>query len=51
MRIGGQVGQVHVVVPVRQQRVVDGGEDAGFLAAEMVGEDQIERRARFRLVS
>src|SRR5258708_7143802 len=32
LRVGGQVGQVHVVVALRQQRVVDRGEDAALVA-------------------
>src|SRR5262249_15459652 len=42
--------QVHVVVSVCQQGIAQGREDAAFLAAEMVGEYQVQRRARLRLV-
>ena len=45
-----QVGQVHVVVAVREQRLADRREDPRLVAAEVIGEDQIERRADFRLV-
>ena len=38
------------MIAVRQQRVAQRLEDAGLVAVEVVGEDQIERRARFRLV-
>ena len=38
-----------VVVP-GQQRVTQRREDARFMAAEVIGEDQIQRRAGLRLV-
>ena len=45
--VGGQVGQVHVVIAVRQQRVPDRTEDARLAAAEIVGEDQVQAPAAF----
>ena len=48
--VGLQVRQVHVVVPMRQQRVVQRREDAWLIAAEIIGEDQVQRGAGFRLV-
>ena len=50
LQVGLQVRQVHVVVAVRQQRVAQRREDARLIAAEVVGEDQVQRRARLRLV-
>ena len=50
LEIGLQVRQVHVVVAVRQQRVAQRSEDARLVAAEVVGEDQVQRRAGLRLV-
>ena len=41
---------MHVVVAVRQQRVAQRREDAGLVAAEVVGEDQVQRGAGLRLV-
>ena len=45
-----QIGQVHVVVAVGQQRVADRLEDARLVAAEVLREDQVQRRAGLRLV-
>ena len=50
LQVGLQVRQVHVVVAIGQQRVAQGGEDPRLVAAEVVGEDQVQRRAGFRLV-
>ena len=50
LEVGGQVRQMHVVVAMRQQRVAQRSEEAGFVAAEMVGEDQVQRGAGLRLV-
>ena len=47
--IGREVRQVHVVVATRQQRVPQRCEDARFIPAEVVGEDQVQRRAGLRL--
>ena len=48
--VTGEVGQMPVVVAVLQQRIEDGREDAGFVSAEMIAGNQVERGARFRLV-
>ena len=45
LQIGPQIGQVHVVVAVRQQRVPQRGEDARLVAAE-VHREKIRSRAR-----
>src|SRR6516164_4235104 len=37
------------MVSVRQQRVAEGSEDAGFIAAEVVRGDQVQCRAGLRL--
>ena len=50
LEIGLQIRQVHVVVALRQQRVAQRSEDAGLVAAEMIGEDQVQRGAGLRLV-
>ena len=42
LQIGFEVRQVHVVVAVGQQRVAQRSEDPGLVAAEMVGEDQVQ---------
>src|SRR5690349_5646565 len=41
---------MHVVVAVRQKRVAERFEDSGFIATEMIGEDQVQRGAGFWLV-
>jgi hypothetical protein len=38
------------VVAVLKQGIEDGSEDAGFVPAEMIAGNQVERGARFRLV-
>src|SRR5262249_5190292 len=48
--IGGEVREVHVVVAAREQRVAQRCEDARLVAAEVVGEDQIQRRPDLGLV-
>src|SRR5437879_912813 len=50
LTIGRQVRQMHVEIPVRQQCVTQGSENTGFIAAEIIGKDQVQRRAGFRLV-
>ena len=45
-----EVGEMHVVVAVGEQRLPQRLEDARLIAAEMVGEDEVERPARLRLV-
>jgi hypothetical protein len=48
--IGFKVGQVHVMISVRQERIPRRSKDAGLVAAEMVGEDQVQRGAGLGLV-
>ena len=48
--IGLEVRQVHIVVAVGQQRVAQRRKHAGLIAAEVVGEDQIQRGAGLRLI-
>ena len=50
LSVAGEVGQMPVVVAVLQQCIEDGREDAGFVPAEMIAGNQVERGARFRLV-
>jgi len=50
LKIGPQICQVHIVIAVLQQHVSQGFEDTGFVAAEVVGEDQVERLTNLRLV-
>src|SRR5208282_485783 len=50
LKIGPQVGQVHVEIAVRQQRIAQRLENASLVATEMIGKDQIERFPGFRLV-
>src|SRR6266581_8114923 len=38
------------MVAAREQGVAQRGENARLIAAEVIGEDQVERRARLRLV-
>ena len=45
-----EVRQMHVVVAVRQKGVPQRLEDARLITAEMVGKNQVQRGARFRLV-
>src|SRR5262249_14988337 len=45
-----EVGQVHVVVTAGEQRVPDGGEDAGLMTAEVVGTNEVQGAARLGLV-
>ena len=48
--VTGEVGQMPVVVAVLHQRIEDGREDAGFVLAEMIAGNQVERGARLRFV-
>src|SRR5271157_921892 len=48
--IGFEVRQVHVVVSIRQQRIKQRGKEPRFVAAEIVGGDQVQCRAGLRLV-
>ena len=50
LEIGFEVRQVHVVVAVGQQRVAQRSKDAGLVAAEIIGEDQVQRGPGFGLV-
>src|SRR5271166_3872224 len=50
LEIGPEVGQMQVVVSLRQQRVPQRSEDARLVAAEMIGEDHVQRGAGLRLV-
>ena len=50
LKVGCKVRQVHVVIPVCQQCVTEWSEDTGFIAAEMIGEDQVQRGASLRLI-
>src|SRR5689334_14208782 len=43
LEIRRQVREVHVVVSMGQQRFPQRLEDAGLVAAEMIGEDQVQR--------
>ena len=45
-----QIGEMHVVIAVREQRLADRVEDSRLVAAEVVREHEIERAARFGLV-
>jgi len=42
---------MHELVAVGQERAAQRFEDSGLVLAEAIGEDQIKRRARFRLFS
>ena len=44
LAVGGQVGQVHVVITVGQKRIAQGSEHPWFVAAEVVGKNQIQSR-------
>ena len=50
LSVTGKVGQMPVVVAVLQQFIEDGREDAGFVLAEMIAGNQVERGARLRFV-
>ena len=50
LEIGPEIRQMHVVVAVGQQGVAQWLEHAGLVAAEVVREDQIQRRMGFGLV-
>jgi hypothetical protein len=47
---GSEIRQVHVTVADCQQHLAQRGEGSGCVAAEMVGEDQVDCGARFRLM-
>ena len=48
LEVSAQVGQVHVVVAVGQQRLADRLEDARLVPAEVVGEDRDRARPASR---
>src|ERR1700730_667886 len=50
LEIGCEIGKIHVVVAARQQGVAQWRKDARLIAAEVVGEDQVQRRADLWLV-
>jgi hypothetical protein len=50
LEIGLGVRQGHIVVAARQEAVTQRGEHARLVAAEVVGEDQVQRRTGLRLV-
>ena len=50
LKVGRQIRQVHIEVPMGQEHVAQRIEDAGLVPAEVVGEDQIQRRPRLRFV-
>jgi len=50
IEIGIQVGKMHEAVAVFQERIEDRREDAGLVAAEMAGSDEIQGRPRFGLM-
>ena len=41
---------MHVIIALRQQRAAQRLEDTGFVAAEMIGKDQVQGRAGLGLV-
>src|SRR4051794_951307 len=50
LQVGFEVRQMHVVVAMRQQRLTYWSEDARFIAAEMIGGDQVQCGSGFRLI-
>src|SRR5215831_20451491 len=50
LKIRREVCQMQVVIPMCQQRVTQRGENARFIAAEVVGEDQVQGCAGLGLV-
>ena len=50
IQVGLEVRQMHVMVAVRQERVAQGSKDSWLVTAEMVREDEVQRRPRFRIV-
>src|SRR6516225_6818790 len=50
IEIGSEVGQVHVVVALGQERTVQRRKDARLVAAEMVGGDQVQRGSSLQIV-
>src|SRR6516164_11754270 len=47
--IGLKIGEMHIVIAAGEQGLAQGPEDARLGGAEMVLEDEVERRARLRL--
>src|SRR5213083_1907807 len=50
LEIGLEIRQMHVVVSIRQERVAQRTEDTRLIAAEVIGENQVQGRSRLRLV-
>src|SRR6516165_5809016 len=50
LTVRSEVRQVHVVVSMGQERIEEWRKDSRFIAAEVVGGDQVQSRARFRLI-
>ena len=50
LEIGFEVCQMHVVVTMGEESVINRSKDAGLKAAEIVGRDQIQCRSSFRVV-
>ena len=50
LAVRSEVRQVHVVIAVRQKSIAHRSEDARLVAAEVVGEDEIQSRSRLRLI-
>jgi len=50
LAVRGQISQMHVVIASGQQGIAQGHEHPRFLAAEVVREDKVERRASLRLI-
>jgi len=45
-----QIGQMHKAVTLFEKRVPQSGKNARFVPAEVIGENQVQRRARLGLV-
>jgi hypothetical protein len=50
VEIGFEIGEMHVVVAVCQQRVMDGCENPRLIAAQVIGRDQIQCSSRSWLI-
>src|SRR5215469_15138571 len=50
VEVGFEVRQMHVVVAVRHQRIVNGSKNSRLEAADIVGSDHVQSRPGFRLV-
>src|SRR5215475_7487175 len=50
IEIGFKISQMHVVVAMHKQRIMNGGKNPGLIAAEMVGRNHVQRRPSFRIV-